>query len=58
LTLKKKSTIQSLNDHTDCVKCLTNTQDISFKTGDILTQIIIILSYKNKLKSIELTDNF
>lgn len=54
--VKKKSTIQSLNNYTDCVRCLTDDK-IFFRTGDILTQIMIIISIKNKLKYIELTDN-
>lgn len=54
--VKKKSTIQSLNNYNDCVRCLTNNK-IFFRTGDILTQIMIIMSIKNKLKYIELTDN-
>lgn len=54
--VKKKSIIQSLNNYTDCVRCLTN-ENFFFRTGDILTQIMIIMSIKNKLKYIELTDN-
>ena len=54
--VNKKSIIQSLNNYTDCLRCLTNDK-ILFKTGDILTQIMIIMSIKNKLKYIELTDN-
>lgn len=54
--VKKKSIIQSLNNYTDCVRCLTN-KKFFFRTGDILTQIMIIMSIKNKLKYIELTDN-
>ena len=54
--VKKKSIIQSLNNYTDCVRCLSN-NEILFKSGDILTQIMIIMSIKNNLKYIELTDN-
>lgn len=53
---KNISVIQSLNNYTDCIKCLTN-DNITFKTGDILTQIMIVMSIKNKLKYIYLTDN-
>lgn len=53
---KKSSIIQSINNYTDCVKCL-NTENIFFKTGDILTQIMIIMSKKNNLKKIYLIDN-
>jgi hypothetical protein len=54
--IKKKSIIQSLNNYTDCVRCLSN-GEILFKSGDILTQIMIIISIKNNLKYIELIDN-
>lgn len=54
--IKKKSIIQSLNNYTDCVRCLSNDK-IIFKVGDILTQIMIIMSIRNNLKYIELTDN-
>lgn len=54
--VKKKSTIQSISNYVDCVRCLTDNK-IIFRTGDILTQIMIIMSMKNKLKYIELTDN-
>jgi hypothetical protein len=54
--LKKTSTIQSLTNYTNCVKCLTN-NEIFFKIGDILTQLMIIMSIKNNLKYIFLTDN-
>jgi hypothetical protein len=50
----KISAIQSVSNYTDCIKCLDNKE---FKIGDILTQIMIILSYKNKMKQINLTDN-
>jgi hypothetical protein len=46
--VKKKSIIQSLNNYTDCVRCLTN-NEILFKSSDILTQIMIIMSIKNNL---------
>lgn len=54
--VKKKSTIQSISNYVDCVRCLTDNK-IIFRIGDILTQIMIIMSMKNKLKYIELTDN-
>jgi hypothetical protein len=38
------------------VKCLSDSKT-SFKIGDILTQIMIIISIKNNLKYIELIDN-
>lgn len=50
----KISAIQSVSNYTDCIKYL---DDKEFKIGDILTQIMIILSYKNKMKQINLTDN-
>jgi hypothetical protein len=53
---KKISTIQSITNYTNCVKCLS-TGEVFFKTGDILTQIMIIISLKNNLKKIYLTDN-
>lgn len=53
---KEASTIQSLNNYDDCVRCLSK-DNIFFKTGDILTQIMIIMSIKNNLKKIYLTDN-
>ena len=57
IDLKKKiSTIQSINNYTNCVKCLSTGKNI-FKIGDILTQIMIIISIKNKLNKIHLTDN-
>ena len=46
---KNTSTIQSLTNYTDCVKCLSN-DNLSFKIGDVLTQIMIIISIKNNLK--------
>lgn len=53
---KRISTIQTINNYTDCVKCISTKKNV-FKIGDILIQIIIIISLKNNLKEIHLTDN-
>lgn len=53
---KKTSTIQSVNNYTNCIKCLSTGKNI-FKIGDILMQIMIIISLKNNLHKIHLTDN-
>lgn len=46
--------IQSINNYTDCIKCLNNN---TFKIGEILTQIMIgICVYKN-IDKVQLTDN-
>lgn len=51
---KNVANIQSITNYTDCIKCLNN---ITFKIGEILTQITIgICVYKN-IDKIQLTDN-
>lgn len=52
---EKISTIQSVTNYTDCVKCLQGEKP--FKIGDILTQIMIIISHKKNINKIYLTDN-
>ena len=48
--INESSTIQSINNYTDCVKCVEGAK--SFKVGDILTQIMIIMSMRNNIKKI------
>ena len=51
---KDVANIQSITNYTDCIKCLNN---MTFKIGEILTQIMIgVCVYKNIYK-IQLTDN-
>lgn len=49
------STIQTINNYTECVKCIENNKQI--KVGDILAQIMIIISMRNNIRKISLTDN-
>jgi len=53
--INENSTIQSINNYTECLKCLEGVKP--FKVGDILTQIMIIMSMRNNMKKISLTDN-
>ena len=50
----KKATITSLGNSQKCLKSKNN---IEFKYGDILFQIMLYICKKEKLKKIELTDN-
>jgi len=59
-TVNNTSTIQSVTNYTDCVKCATSQTSEhykEYKIGDILTQIMIIISMKRNIKEIQLTDN-
>lgn len=51
----KTGAVQSLVNYTDCLKCIDKTQ--SFKVGDVLIRIIMILAYRNGLKKLNLTDD-
>ena len=49
------ATIQSINNYNECIKCIEGNKPI--KIGDILAQIMIIISMRNNIKKISLTDN-
>jgi hypothetical protein len=55
INIKNKiATITSLDSDS---KCLKSKNDVDFKYGDILYQIMLYISKKEKIKRIELTDN-
>ena len=52
---RNEATIQSLNNYTDCLKCID--KKIDYRVGDILMQILLINAIKKKINRIILTDN-
>ena len=52
---QETATIQSINNYTECIKCIESAKP--FKVGDVLMQIMMIVSLRKNIKKIFLTDN-
>ena len=52
---RKEATIQSINNYTDCIKCINSHE--KFKIGEVLIQIMIGICVNRDIKKLGLTDN-